>query len=118
MRLTEFYMILASLALGSFGQVAIKYGINQFGQVRSFLRLFQAFGSPWILLGLFLYVLGTLFWVTVLSRVRLSLAYPMISLSYVLVTFLAWWFFHDHITPLRIAGILLICIGVACVGRS
>ena len=119
MRLIEFGMVLTSLVFSSFGQVALQHGMNRVGSVGSVVRLFHALTTPYVILGLLLYVLGALFWLTVLSRVReLSLVYPMISLSYILVAVLSWWIFRDQITALRIAGILLICVGVACVGLS
>jgi len=119
MHLLEFSMLLTSLIFSSFGQIALQHGMNRVGSVDSLSRLFHALTTPHVLLGLSLYALGALFWLTVLSRVKqLSLVYPMISLSYVLVAFLSWWIFRDQITALRIAGIFLICVGVACVGLS
>jgi len=119
MRLLEFAMLLTSLTCSSFGQIALQHGMNRVGTVRSLSLLFHALTTPHVLLGLSLYALGAMFWLTLLSWVRqLSLVYPMISLSYVLVAFLSWWIFHDQITGLRIAGICLICVGVTCVGLS
>ena len=119
MHLLEFSLLLSSLVCSSFGQVSLQYGMNQAGEVKTLAHLLRAFTVPHVLLGLSLYVLGTLFWLTVLSRVReLSMVYPMISLSYVFVVFLSWVVFHDPITMLKVAGIALICIGVACVGLS
>lgn len=54
----------------------------------------------------------------VLSRVDISYAYPFLGLSFVLVT--AWGHFvlSESVDFWRILGVLLICLGVACVGRS
>ena len=119
MRLLDLLMVLTSLVFSSFGQVSLKWGLENYGRVESLGRLVHALATPYVVLGLGLYVVGALFWVTLLSWVEeLSLVYPLISLSYVLVALLSWWIFHDQISALRIAGIFLICVGVACVGLS
>jgi uncharacterized membrane protein len=119
MRLLEFSLLLTSLICSSFGQVALQHGMNKVGAVASLARLLHALTTPHVILGLALYALGAMFWLTVLSRVReLSMVYPMISLSYVFVVFLSWLIFHDPITMLKVWGIALIVVGVACVGLS
>ena len=39
--------------------------------------------NPYVVIGLLIYVGGTVFWLSALSRVDLSYAYPFASLSYV-----------------------------------
>jgi len=51
----------------------------------------------------------------VLSRVKLSLAYPMLSISYILAMFFSWLLFKEHIPWIRIVGAFVICIGVSLV---
>ena len=89
--------ILISVFLGALGQVLVKYGA---------VNLDLNF-SP-----------GHLLWIKVLSKVELSYAYPMVSLGYVLVMIFSYFLFKENITPLRIAGVLFIILGVVLVARS
>ena len=53
-----------------------------------------------------------------LSRLEVSLAYPMLSLGYVVNAVAAWWLFGEALGPLRCSGIALILLGVFFVARS
>ncbi|MNW04786.1 4-amino-4-deoxy-L-arabinose-phosphoundecaprenol flippase subunit ArnF [compost metagenome] len=68
--------------------------------------------------GLTLYVVSVAVWIVGLSRVDVSIAYPMLSLGYVVNALAAWWLFGEMIGPLRVAGILLILAGVFLIARS
>ena len=71
-----------------------------------------------VLAGLTLYVVSVGVWIVGLSRVDVSIAYPMLSLGYVVNALAAWWLFGEMIGPLRVAGILLILAGVFLIARS
>lgn len=116
-------LIFTSVLLGALGQVSMKKGMMYLGSISlKFSTLFPSLArmltSPFVLLGIFLYAVSTIFWLTVLSRVDLSYAYPMISISYVLVLILSWVFFNERLAFMRILGILLICGGVFVISRS
>jgi undecaprenyl phosphate-alpha-L-ara4N flippase subunit ArnF len=74
----------------------------------------------WVAAGLLCYAMSMLFWMAALAKYELSLAYPMLSLSYVLVYIGAALLpgFNESVTCLRTAGIVLIVIGVILVTRS
>jgi len=74
--------------------------------------------TNWALIGgLALYGVSTLLLVLALRDGELSLLYPVIALTYVWVTILSLIIFHDRANPLRLAGIAIIVIGVAVLGR-
>jgi drug/metabolite transporter (DMT)-like permease len=68
----------------------------------------------WI--GLALYGISTLLMVLALRDGELSLLYPAISLTYIWVVFLSVLLLHEALTPWKIAGVSLICLGVALLG--
>ena len=114
--------ILTSIAMGAFGQIWIKKGLNslvdlQFSGniVGSYLRIFL---TPYVFLGLAIYGLGIFFWVYGLSKVNLSFAFPFVSLSYVLVFLFSWWMLGEHIPFMRWVGLATICVGVLIVSAS
>jgi Membrane transporters of cations and cationic drugs len=57
-------------------------------------------------------------WIMGLSRIEVSIAYPMLSLGYVLNAAAAWYFFGESVGPMRIAGIAFIMVGVGLIARS
>ncbi|PSR13194.1 MAG: 4-amino-4-deoxy-L-arabinose transferase [Bacteroidetes bacterium] len=61
--------------------------------------------------GLSLYGSGMILWILCLSKLDLSLAYPIGTLQYILIFVGAWWLFDEQISPLRLTGMLVICLG-------
>lgn len=117
-------MILAvAISLTVSGELLLKYGMNQHGVfglsagsiIPSLIRIFT---NPFILAGFALIFSGSVFWLSVISRVELSYAYPMLSLGYVLTVVASWFLFSEQVTPIRIGGLVIICLGVFVVSRS
>ncbi|MFT3906346.1 MAG: SMR family transporter [Steroidobacteraceae bacterium] len=76
-----------------------------------------AFNLP-ILGGLACYAISVVVWILALSRVEVSVAYPMLSIGYVVNALLAWWLFGEQLGGARVAGIGIIIVGVWLVARS
>ncbi|MEZ4638891.1 MAG: EamA family transporter [Caldilineaceae bacterium] len=115
--------ILVSVILGAMGQIMLKKGMNTMGALTlSFdglpMMLFRIATNPWVFFGLSIYLMSTVFWLTALSRVDLSYAYPFASLSYAVMLVAAWRLFDENINPLRMIGTLVVCLGVLLISRS
>lgn len=75
--------------------------------------------TNWALwLGLAMYGISTGLLILALRDGELSLLYPVISLTYVWVTILSILVFHESVNPFKIAGITIICLGVALLGKG
>jgi multidrug transporter EmrE-like cation transporter len=68
--------------------------------------------------GLVCYAISVVVWILALSRVEVSIAYPMLSVGYVVNALAAWWIFDEALNAQRMAGIGIILIGVWLVARS
>lgn len=127
----SFLLLLVSITLGSFGQICLKAGMmtskvgvnsDEFaGQAHSlvgtFLGILRTMGHPYVIVGLTLYVISTFTWLVLLSKVRLSVAYPMISISYVFVVTLSALILRENVAlGWAIPGLLLISGGVSFIG--
>jgi len=115
--------ILLSVLLGVVGQLILKHGMTVMGRldigVGGLLpALWRMATSPYVVGGLLIYVGGTFFWLLALNRLDLTFVYPFASLSYVLIFFASWLLFHENVGPLRVAGMVVICLGVLLVARS
>lgn len=120
--LSAFLMICVFVSVISVGQVFIKKGLG--GRVllagsplNTLCNILRVIFSPLTIIGLALYVAGTLVWILVLSQVPLSVAFPMLSMSYFLVVILSATVLKEHVNwRLAIAGLLLISGGVSLIG--
>lgn len=111
--------ILISIVFNIAGQSILKFGVNKLGALSfNFDHIVKAFTSPLVLSGLTLYVISSVFWILGLSHKDLSFAYPMLSVGYIVVVLVSWKFLGETITPLRLAGILLISLGLIFVFKS
>jgi drug/metabolite transporter (DMT)-like permease len=101
----------------------MKHGMNKVGRigegptnlVTTFVRVFS---NPFVDIGFILYLVASLVWIVILSRVPLSFAYPMVSLAYVVVVVLSKFLFHEDVGMMRLAGTFVICCGVFLISRS
>jgi drug/metabolite transporter (DMT)-like permease len=116
-------LILINVVLGSAGQLSLKYGVNCIGGLHAgpgpaglLTGALKAICTPYVFLGFALYGLSAIIWLNILSQVRLSIAYPMISLSYVVVVILSSVLLKERVSTVTIAGLLFICLGVSLIG--
>jgi len=116
------YLILGiSILLAVAGQLFMKRGMVAFGTFpvsQLLYKIIPMFFSPLVFIGLIFFGLSSIFWLVVLSRLELSLVYPMVSVAYVLVTFASWLFFNENVNLVRCSGILVIILGVFLISRS
>jgi drug/metabolite transporter (DMT)-like permease len=115
--------ILISVLGGAIGQVLLKRGMSSMGPLTlsagKLPSMLIAMGTnPFVVIGLIVYVGSTIFWLTALSRVDLSYAYPFASLSYIAMLLASWQIFHEDISILRLAGSFVILVGVILISRS
>lgn len=74
--------------------------------------------NPWVMAGLFTFVISMASHLFVLTKVELSFAYPFLSLAYIAVAIAAWTLFGEEMNALRWAGIALICVGTVLIAQS
>jgi multidrug transporter EmrE-like cation transporter len=120
MSLGSLVLILVSVTLSAVAQIAFKFGISTDpGQGQRVLLVPLAkLLTPGILVGLALYAVGTILWLTALGRVELSQAYPFVGIGFALTTLAGWWIFGDQLSAQRLTGIALVVGGIVLVARS
>lgn len=123
MKLVEFALILCGVLLNAFAQLMLKAGVRHLGHFDFTLSnawpVAGALATNYpIIGGLFCYVISVVVWILALSRVEVSMAYPMLSIGYVVNAGLAWFLFDEAVGPQRLLGITVIIIGVILVARS
>ena len=118
-----FGLLLFSITLGSFAQICLKIGLHgdtipiSHSPLQTIFNIVIVMLRPWVLGGLMIYVASTFTWLLLISRVRLSVVYPMISISYVIVMFLSVLILHEPVAwSFAVAGLVFIGAGVSFIG--
>lgn len=101
------YAIAISIGNLLFNQAAIELQAEPIGR-----GIVLAFSQPAFYLAALLFLMATVLWVWILSRVTLSLAYPFLALPIIIVPALASYFFGDVQTARYWLGAALVAVGV------
>jgi multidrug transporter EmrE-like cation transporter len=123
MNALSFSLVVAGVLLNAAAQLLLKSGTNAVGVFAFSAENVVPVGwkiatQPHILSGLGCYVISVVVWILALSRVEVSVAYPMLSIGYVVNAVAAWYLFGEAVTITRLAGIAVIVLGVFVVARS
>ena len=123
MSVISWILILTGVLLNASAQLLLKAGTNSVGTFSFSADNLLPVGlklatEPHILGGLTCYVISVVVWIMALSRVEVSLAYPMLSIGYVVNAFAAWWLFGEAMTIERLVGIGVIIFGVFLLART
>ena len=123
MNAASFSLVLAGVLLNAAAQLLLKAGTNRIGEFAFTLDNVVPVGlkvaaSPFVLGGLACYAVSVVVWIMALSRVQVSVAYPMLSIGYIVNAFAAWALFGESVTAQKLAGIGFIVVGVWLVARS
>jgi len=113
----DYAMIIGSVTLAATGQVMMRLGMSSLGGEELVETILAGLAEPLVLLGFACFVISSLSWLIVLSRVPLSVAYPFGALSYVIVVVVAL-ITGEQISALRWAGVALIVAGIWLVGGT
>jgi len=118
-----FSFLMAGVLLNAAAQLFLKAGTNRIGEFAFSFDNVMPIGmkiasSPFILAGLSCYVVSVVAWILGLSRVPVSIAYPMLSVGYIVNAFAAYFLFGESVTAQKLIGIGFIIVGVFLVARS
>ncbi|HNB02020.1 MAG TPA: SMR family transporter [Nitrosomonas sp.] len=123
MSLAIFLLVLSGVLLNAVAQLFLKAGTNSLGALfepgaellKSIVRVVF---EPYIMAGLFCYVISVGIWIVALSKIEVSIAYPMLSIGYVVNALAAWYLFGEVISIQKMTGIFIIIVGVFIVAKA
>ncbi len=116
MRLLAISILQSMLLCG--GQVLLKLALERMGPLTPITGFLARNLTNWWLLACGIcYALATLLWMYIVKHFPFSMAYPMISMSYVFGMFAAMLFFHEQIPPTRWIGVMLIMAGCVLIAK-
>jgi drug/metabolite transporter (DMT)-like permease len=110
------------ITLNAGTQIILKSGVNSLSfdlTKRSLAQiLFETITNWYVVIGVLCYGLSFGIWLYLLSKLEVSYLYPMGSISYVIAAVAGYYLLKEDLSPVRIAGILVIVIGVCLVAKS
>ena len=123
MSAVSFSLLMLGVLLNAGAQLLLKAGTNAVGNFEFSAENILPVGmklalQPHIAGGVACYVVSVVVWIMGLSRVPVSVAYPMLSVGYVLNALAAWYLFGESLTAQKLIGIGFIIAGVFLVARS
>jgi drug/metabolite transporter (DMT)-like permease len=123
MNLSAFAFIITGVLLNAAAQLLLKAGTNSLGVIHVnaqnwFSTGVKVFSQLPILAGLACYVISLLVWIMGLSRTDVTIAYPMLSLGYVVSAVGAWMFLGEVVTLQRMGAMAVILLGVVLLSRT
>ncbi len=119
----SFTLVLSGVLLNAFAQSLLKLGTNRLGEVAWSLQTAWDTGlrilADWpFLLGFGCYAISLVIWIIALSRVPVTIAYPMLSIGYIVNALIARFWLGETLTVSGWGGIALICAGVWLIARQ
>jgi len=124
MNLATFGFIITGVLLNAAAQLLLKAGTNALGGAihltasNWFSTLIKVGTQLPILAGLCCYAVSLVVWIMGLSRTEVTIAYPMLSLGYVVSAIGAWLFLGEVVPPQRLVALGVIIVGVVLLARS
>ncbi len=123
MNLTTFALILTGVILNACAQLLLKAGTNSLGTImlnwENWFSVFvKVFSQPPIIAGLGCYGVSVIVWIISLSRTDVTIAYPMLSIGYVVSAVGAWMFLGEIVSPQRMLALAVIIVGVILLART
>ena len=105
-----------NMAVDTGGQLSFKAAASQGLELSPVQHWKHMASRPWLWLGLFCYCAEFFVWLAFLSQVSLSSGVMLGSINIVVIMIAGRLLFDERLTPWRVAGILLISLGVIVVG--
>lgn len=120
--LSRILTILIPVTAAAVGQMILKVGMTQVGELKFSDGLanifYRTFTNLYVLGGLAFFGVNALLWLVVLSREKLSFAYPMVAFAYIVTILLSKFVLHEDIPLLRWAGLSVIIVGILMIAKS
>lgn len=114
---TTFLQLVFVAVLNASGQLSLKMGSSAMESLTEFIRNpFLVLNHPYFIFGVVLYGSSFALYVNALSRTRLSIAYPFIGLTYVIVVILSATVLNEPVGAKTVIGVLLVFAGVSLIG--
>ncbi|MBI1730867.1 EamA family transporter [Candidatus Acetothermia bacterium] len=119
----EYLYVGLAVVFTAISQISMKRGMNEIGSLPGELQLVLPYLGKIlqnlnVLSGILFGLIAAISWLSALPKVQLSYAYPILSLTFVLVALLSALVFKEEISLMQWLGIAVIIFGIYLVSRG
>jgi len=111
-----YILLVIALVMNAFANILMKMGASKLGEFGglSIGDIIMRFATNWaILLGLFLFATNVIFYIFALSKINISIAYPiMTSGGFMIITAFSVLFLKEPLNIWQIIGIVFVAFGI------
>lgn len=120
-KMSAYAFVLVCIVFTVLGQLLIKWQAMDAGSFPASWSaragfFFNLMLNPWIMVGLASAVIAACAWILAMTKLPISVAYPMMSLTYPLVIGLSWILLGETLSLWRVVGAAFILAGVTLLG--
>jgi multidrug transporter EmrE-like cation transporter len=118
-----FALVMTGVLLNAVAQLALKASVSDTGIINLDMQSLISSAASlatnlWLWVGLICYAISVVVWILALSRVDVSIAYPMLSIGYIVNALAASQLFNEPLGIGKVVGIGIIIVGVYVLARS
>lgn len=123
MNLISFGLIFIGVMLNAAAQILMKAGTNSIGyfefSMANIVPIGWKLATEWhIVVALICYALSVIIWILALSRLPVSIAFPLLSMAYIVTAVAAWYLLGEALSLTKVVGIVVIILGVIIISRA
>lgn len=122
MNLTYLPVIILCVILSTGAQLILKAGANRINEnlqdATGIWSIFWTLLNMPIIIGMCIYVISAVTWIWILTKVDISIAYPFISLGFIMTLLFGWLIFGESLSTQKILGTVLIVVGCIFITRA
>lgn len=110
-----YLLITVNIILMTIGQLFFKQAAIFLNHNENLNFVSRYLFNPWFYAAISFFAVGTLTWTQILTTMRLSVAYPILSISYIVTAVGAYYLFGERLSAVNLVGIFFIMLGVSLV---
>jgi len=111
------FFILVALAESAY-QIFFKKGATEFNEISGIRFYLKLLKNRWIIAGLLVSLIEMILWVTLLSKIPLSLAFPVTGMQKIFLIFFTAFVLKEKVYKAEWIGIVLIALGIITIAYS
>lgn len=110
-----YLLITVNIILMTIGQLFFKQAAIFLNHNENLNFISRYLFNPWFYAAISFFAISTFTWTQILTSMRLSIAYPILSISYIVTAIGAYYIFGERLSAVNLVGIFFIMLGVSLV---
>lgn len=119
-----YYYLFFSLFLATYSQIIIKWKVTEAGSIPNtglydqVIYLSKLLAKPWILSAFVATFASGILWMSAISILELSRAYPFIGINFVIMFYCGVLLFDENFSWLKLSGTIIVMFGISIITKN